>query len=342
MGRASSGLQQALLFLEIIKRIPRHRWITSKELLNSLHDAGFRIEELTLQRYLKQLYEDSGLPIERNELGKPFGYRMSVDDSLFDFIKFTPQESLLMRLMEENLKYQIPARIAKSMEPIFEVAKNSLLKSSALKRKEYQWLNKVAVISDTLPRIPPSVKPRIFDTVSNALFENKKIYVKYQNIHGKISTKSLNPLGLVQQDHRLYLVSKFEGYENIRHIALNRIIEAKQLNECSVTPNGFNLKRYLQERPFNYSSDASRQIHLSIRFTSSIFAHHLNEVKLAKNQILKKLNDNGYQLDVQIADTRLLDQWINNWRTDANITFIHKRPLETLEEFKDNLAQKSI
>lgn len=46
MARTTSGFSQALIYLEIIKRLPRH-WVTSTEIMQSLISAS--IETLTLQ-----------------------------------------------------------------------------------------------------------------------------------------------------------------------------------------------------------------------------------------------------------------------------------------------------
>ena len=59
MARQMNAINQAMLYLEVIKRIPRHRFISSVEMQNSLRAAGIEVQTLTLQRYLKQLY-DSG------------------------------------------------------------------------------------------------------------------------------------------------------------------------------------------------------------------------------------------------------------------------------------------
>ena len=72
MARQMNAINQAMLYLEVIKRIPRHRFISSVEMQNSLRAAGIEVQTLTLQRYLKQLYDSGNLPIERDDTSKPY------------------------------------------------------------------------------------------------------------------------------------------------------------------------------------------------------------------------------------------------------------------------------
>lgn len=328
MARTTSGLQQALVIVEIIQRIPRYRWITTKELLQSLHDADIEIEELTLQRTLKQLYESGTLPIERNDLSKPYGYRMRSESSPLSFMKLSPHEALCMRLMEENLKYQMPTRVVKSMEPLFEGARQSLHKDKQKSSKDSRWLSKVAVVSDTLPRIPPAIKPRIFESVSDALYEEKQLKISYRNVEGKVSQAVVHPLGLVQQDCRLYLVCRFDGYDNIRHISLSRMNEAIKLEMPLIETNDFKLSDYIKKRHFNYSGDQIHLICLTVDFKAEWFFRHLDEVKLSADQKLCQLGNEHYRLEVNLPDSILLEHWLAMYKEDAKIVSVQKSLLE--------------
>ena len=178
MARQMNAINQALLYLEVIKRIPRHRFISTQEIQNSLLASGINIQTLTLQRYLKQLYESGSLPLERNDNSKPFSYRMGTDTSPFPFTNLSAQEALMLRLIEANLRYQLPGKLNKAMQPFFDAARQTLDDIQGRITHENEWLNKIAVVSNSLPQIPPNIKPRIFEAVSNALFENKKLKIE--------------------------------------------------------------------------------------------------------------------------------------------------------------------
>ena len=125
MARTSSGFSQALIYLEIIKRLPRH-WVTSTEIMQSLKSAGIEIETLTLQRYLKELAESDEIPVERDTRSRPYGYRLASFSNAFSFLSPSPQESLLLKLIQEYLKYQLPGKLAKTLDPFFNAAMDKL------------------------------------------------------------------------------------------------------------------------------------------------------------------------------------------------------------------------
>ena len=327
MARQMNAINQAMLYLEVIRRIPRHRFISTIEIQNSLRASGINVQILTLQRYLKQLYESGNLPLERNDTGRPFSYRMGTDSTPFPFTKLSPQEALMLRLIEANLHYQLPGKLNRAMEPFFDAARQTLSETQGKITHENEWLNKVAVVSNTLPQIPPSIKPRIFEAVSNALFENKKLKITYQNAEGKEKTKTVSPMGLVQQDIRLYLVCRFDGYQDIRHLALHRIRNAELLTEPAQKELNFDIKTYVKEHHFNYTNSETKMVRLTLVFTNEATALNLTEAPFNRTQKIEKLEDGRYRLTVKIEDTLLLDGWINTWRDIAGIESVEKKTL---------------
>lgn len=327
MARQMNAINQAMLYLEVIKRIPRHRFISTVEIQNSLRASGIEVQTLTLQRYLKQLYESGNLPLERDDRTKPYSYRMGTDTSPFPFNKLSPQEAMMLRLIEANLRYQLPGKLNKAMEPFFDAARQTLSDVQGRISHENEWLNKVAVVSNNLPQIPPDIKPRIFEAVSNALFENKKLRLTYHNTAREEKTKNVSPIGLVQQDIRLYLVCRFDGYTDIRHLALHRITEAELLNEPAQREKNFNIKKYVKDHHFNYSDEHSHIVWLTLEFTNEATALNLTEAPFNRSQKIEKNADGHYVLTVEIEDSLLLDGWINTWRGPAGIIRVDKTVL---------------
>lgn len=323
MARTTSGFSQALVYLEIIKRLPRH-WVTSTEIMQSLKSAGIEIETLTLQRYLKELAESDEIPVERDTRSRPYGYRLASFSNSFSFLSPSPQESLLLKLIQEYLKYQLPGKLAKTLDPFFSAAMDKLETPVGRVTKERHWLDKIAVVTDTLPRIPPQVLPRIFDDVTNALFEEKKIQVKYHNAEGEKKEATLSPLGLVQQDGRLYLVCQFDGYDNYRHLALHRIDSVKQLKDNAQGVATFKVKNYIKSRHFNYTGDQTRLIHLIMDFKNPQTKIYLEESPFNQSQKISEFETGVFRLEADIVDSLLLDSWIKTWAEGAEITNVKK------------------
>ena len=326
MAREQKTLDQTLVYLEIIKRIPRRSSVSTQDLLNSLASAVINLPLLTLQRYLKVLTESDVVPIRCDRSSRPYSYRMDMDASPYLFSQLTPQECLLLKLAKENLKNQLPAHISRSFDPIFETVEDNLV-SRDKTRKEKAWLKKVAVVANSLPQIPPTIKARIFDTISEALYDDKKLEITYRNIDKAVKKHVVTPLGLVQQDHRLYLVCQFDGYDNIRHLPLHRMDDATMMEAANPVQH-FDLERYIRERHFNYSGDELRTIHLVMDFTNEQTAMNLREAPFTRHQTITELENGTYRLEADLEDSILLDGWINTWREIAGIVKVEKIPYQ--------------
>lgn len=323
MARTTSGFSQALVYLEIIKRLPRH-YVTSTEIMEGLKSAGINIRTLTLQRYLQELSEAENSPVERDTRSRPYGYRLASTGNSFNFLTPSPTESLLLKLIQEYLKFQLPGRIAKTLDPFFKAAQDQLDTPLGHVTRERHWLDKVAVVSDTLPRIPPKVLPRIFEDVTNALYEEKKIQVKYRNAEDEITEAIFSPLGMVQQDGRLYLVGQFDGYDNYRHLALHRIESVKQLIDHVQGSRGFKIKDYIKDKHFNYTSDETKIVHLVLDFKNEYTKKYLLESPFNKTQVISEPEPGLFRLEVDIVDSVLLDAWIKTWEEIAQIVRVTK------------------
>ena len=60
--------------------------------------------------------------------------------------------------------------------------------------------------------------------MTEALYSDQWLDIDYRNFDGESrDNKRVQPLAQVQQGVRLFLVCQFEGYDNLRHLALHRI-----------------------------------------------------------------------------------------------------------------------
>lgn len=320
----ASALKEALLIIEILKRIPRNRWISTQELESSLAEAGLVIARRRLQRLLKEISASPDLHVECDMRAKPYGYRQRIPASELGCINLRPTESLLLRLAEEHLRNQLPAPVTGALEPLFNAARRVLREGGSMEKMS-AWLKKVAFVSGTVPMLPPKILPRIFSAVSEALYRDSKLEIEYVNSKDDRTKGVVSPLGLVQQEERLYLVCRFEGYENVRHLALHRLLSARVLDFPADRPQDFRLDDYVRERHFNFSN--GRRIRLTLEFTSGETAKILEETPFEPRQKLERLPSGLWHLEADMDDTVLLDGWISAWRKRAGIIKIEKRTL---------------
>ncbi|MEN2900918.1 hypothetical protein NJNGDCLN_02582 [Mannheimia haemolytica] len=213
MAKRPSDIDATLLQLEILRRIPKlPAKIDAKSLHQQLLDAGFERDIRTVQRSLKMLCEH--FDIECDERSKPFGYSWKIRSEGLALPILNEQQSLLLKLAEQQLKYLLPANLMASMKPFFEQADRMV--SGAKDKPEYQWLNKVCSTPTSLPLIPAKIKEEIFNSVSQALFQNKLLKIEYQNQHGKKHQATIMPLAISQQGASIYLVCRYEGFDDNR------------------------------------------------------------------------------------------------------------------------------
>ncbi len=332
MPTVDTNIRGSLLIIAILKRIPRNHWISTPEIETALKEAGYDISRRKLQRILQDIAECEDLCVECDKRAKPYGFKQGSPSIDLAATHLRPQESLLLRLAEEHLRYQLPGPIMHSLESLFDAARTTLREGGATE-KVAAWLKKVAFVSGTVPMLPPKILPRIFDAVSEGLYRESKLEIKYVNTLDEEKSGIVSPLGLVQQEQRLYLVCKFDGYDNVRHLALHRISSVRVLDFAAERPADFALDRYVAERHFNYSN--GRKIRLVLEFTNAVTAKNLEETPFNRTQVLERLPDGAWRLTADMDDTVLLDGWIAAWKATAGIRRVEKTVIaEAPEEEK--------
>ena len=220
-----------LLIFAVLRGITR-RWTTMSEIQNRLASQGLDIHRRTLQRVLKRIVNHPELGVELDDRTRVYAYRQTVPSGSFSAMQMNPQECLLLRLFEENMRYLLPGSLMNAMEPLFETAR-ATLRERAPETPERTWLSKVASVPSGVKFIPPEIKPRIFDAVSEALYREVKLEVRYRNLEGVEKEAIVSPLGLVLQDRKVYVVVRFDGYDNCRHLANSRRTSPKIFRSTS-------------------------------------------------------------------------------------------------------------
>ena len=289
-----------------MRRIPRGRKITASDLHQQLKDAGIERDLRTIQRQLEMLSKH--FEIERDDRSKPYGYSWLEQAKAFAVPNLTPQESLLLQLAEEHLKHLLPARLIKSLDSFFTQAKRNLgTNSNARLAKE--WPSKVRVIATSQPLLPPKIAAGVFDAVSEALYSNRWILLDYKNASGKRNSVEVMPLGLVQQGTRLYVVCRFQGFDNERNLAIHRIVSAKMLTLTFERPQDFDLQKYDDDGRFGFGD--GKRIQLTFFITEGA-GFHLLESPLSTDQ-KTKLVDGGYEITANVVQTAQLDWWLRGF-----------------------------
>lgn len=320
MGKRSDSRETVRLALELLRRIPRGRKVTAPELHQQLRDAGIERDLRTIQRQLEMLAEEFHL--ERDQRSRPYGYRWPDAGRALSLSSLTPQESLLLRLAEEHLRNLLPVRMMRSLDGFFAQARRNL-EAAGPRNLEREWPHKVRVVATSQPLLPPKVAPGVFEVACEALYANRWLRIDYRNAAGHRVKTEVMPLGLAQQGARLYLVCRFQGYDDNRTIAVHRLLAAEATTLTFERPKDFDLKRYDDEGRFGFGDGTRVRLGFSI---SKGAGAHLLETPLSTDQEVKELDD-GYRITATVVDSQMLQSWLNGF--GDQVWSVRRKKLET-------------
>jgi len=302
----SSAMEGTFLILAILRRIPRKRFITSTSLHTALAQEGYKRDLRSIQRHLDAIC--THFPVECDTRDKPYGYRWRAEASGLGLPMLAPAEALLMQLAQAEFGAMLPQHILASLAPLLNSA-HWQLEHDTQAKPQRQWLRKVRRIPTSLPLLAPSLNPGVLEAVSDALFHEYKLDIRYRNAQGEIKEKRVWPLGLGQQGNRLYMVCRFDGYDNQRILALPRIEQASMTTERFAYPDDFDLARYDGEGRFAFGEGKAVRLHFMIDKTIGL---HLTESPLSADQRVIE-HPEAYEIHATVVESVLLHQWLRGW-----------------------------
>ncbi len=308
-------------YLEILKRIPRHRKISTTELFQQMQDAGMEVTRRSFQRYMEDIC--ANYDVEEDRSSRPHGYRWKPNSVGLSLPGLTAQEALLLLMAEQQLTPLLPASLKSSLAPFFEQARRLLgnahisERPGEKKRQAREWLDKVRVISTSIPVLPPKLADGVFEAVSETLLNNRMLNIVYRNAKGEIKDKRIKPLGLAQAEARMFLVCLFDGYSDPRNLALHRVLSAQDTGMSFDRPAGFDLKTYDANGQFSYGQ--GELINLKM-WVSEYLALLVKETPLSEDQKLEPMNEpepwigdvtrKGAWLQATVVHSELLVRWL--------------------------------
>ena len=304
MAKRPATIETTLLAIELLRRIPRTRRVTARELHQQLWDAGIERDLRTIQRQLDML--SNHFDIECDMRSRPYGYRWLEHSRGLTLPVLSPQESLLLDMAQAHLRPLLPTRLMKSLSHIFSQAQRNLAVRDQA-HLEREWPEKVRVVETSQPLLPPLIDENVFNAVSEALYANHWLHVTYCNASGKQTRSNVMPLGLAQQGPRLYLVCRFEGYENERSLALNRIVEAEASSLSFSRPAEFNLAKYHDDGRFGFGEGKRIKLSFTIERSRGL---HLLESPLSLDQVCSEPSPGQLSITASVIDSAMLDWFL--------------------------------
>ena len=153
------------------------------------------------------------------------------------------------------------------------------------------------------------IDPVVFETVCEALYGNRFLDVAYKNASGFTTKSRIKPLGLAQQGPRMYLICRFDGYEDNRALAIHRIQQATGSTFTFKRPKDFSLKQYDDDGRFGFGD--GKKIRLAFRIKKD-YGYHVLESKLSEDQVVKEIGDD-YEITATVVDSSMLEWWLRGF-----------------------------
>ena len=308
MGKRSVATETLEFALAVVQRIPVGRSVTTTEIKAQLDGGGIVRDVRSVQRMMETLAERFP-EIECDKRSKPYGYRWSKGAKGLSIPNLSLEQALVLQLAENYLKNLLPQQLMQSMGGFFEQARRNL-EGSDNSQLERQWPRKVRVVATSQPLQPPKIADGVLEAVSKALYENCYLELDYRNAQGKTRSSKVMPLGLAQQGPRLYLVCRFEGFENERILAVNRIHRASASTLHFERPKNFDLEQYDADGSFGLGH--GQRVHLGFSIASDM-GQHLVESPLAAGQTVEALPEGWLRIKATVPDTDLLTRWLRGF-----------------------------
>jgi predicted DNA-binding transcriptional regulator YafY len=314
MNRGAGMSETLLRQWELLRSIPRApRKVDVSTLLAKLETAGYKTSKRTLQRDLNQL--SAVFPLVSDTRGPAFGWSWSADAPAFDMPTMDGPTALTVRMIEQFITTLLPTTVRDQLAPQFARAKAVL--DANPENSLGHWADCVRVVPREMPLLPPKFNDEAVRVVYDALLSCKRFTAEYQSrFADEQKSYEVNPLGLVVRGPLLYLVCTFWDYQDIRTLALHRVISAS-LTEKSVTrPDGFDLDHYIEQGEFQYP--IGPMIALKAKFTREAAAH-LHETPLSEDQTIESIDAKNVLVTATVRDTAQLDWWLSGFGSGVEV-----------------------
>ena len=329
MSDARDTLFRYLTLLQLIPRYPGR--IATPVLKEKLAERGFNIDVRSLQRDLSQKLS-SHFPLGCDDSEKPYKWYFDRDFQCHLPALDVPS-ALTLVLAEEYLKGLLPPVVVGQLSSHFTDARRLLdeLASNGLS----QWARKVRAIPNGMALIPAELEETTWQTVAQALLEQKAIDVTYLSRTTETNKHfTLHPQGIVSRHSATYLLAQVEGFSDLRQFALHRVKQVALSDVKWQATEAFDIDTYIQGGAFGYRQGPG-DVTLEAEITRSV-AWLLQETPIADTQTIEALPDSKWhRLTASVPDDQQTLWWLMGM--GANVKVI--APAAWRDTLKTNAEQ---
>ncbi len=181
-------------------------------------------------------------------------------------------------------------------------------------------LNVAKIPSDRSPvpiaiKIPDAVETEktkeYFETIARCIQEKRPIEIVYKAFHSKEATeRRIDPYGLVFYEGAWILIGYCHLREMIRHFALDRIVELKELWHRFKPIEDFDIGRHLSGSWGVYDEEA---VKITVRFLPEVAEYILRKDSWHPSEKRRILRSGHVELSFTVAGTNEIRRWLYSW-----------------------------
>ena len=277
-----------LRLLDTLQLVPAGRKASTEKIHQNLGVMGHVVSLRTVQRDLEALA--SHYPLRCDVASKPYGWDWRPGHARPVIAPLDLSQALAFNLLEREYVDLMPQAASQALAPWLAAAREQLRAQGHTKAA--RWASKVALRQLGPPLLRAKVSPAVLEAVSEALFLEQKIVGQYRSAPATdYGTVQLNPLGLVHTSLVTYLAATFDGYRDVRLVALHRLRKVRLLDASVDTPPDFDLEAYLDAGALNFRNEGVIALKLRMHATA---AAHLHETPLSVDQVITPSRQKGY------------------------------------------------
>ncbi len=125
-----------------------------------------------------------------------------------------------------------------------------------------------------------------------------------------------------KQGPRLYLVCRYEGFDNERSLALHRIRKAQASTLGFERPRNFDFQRYDDDGRFGFGKGERVRLTFEVERDAGF---HLRETPLSHDQQVEDLADDWLRITATVVDSAMLHWWLRGF--GAAVRAVQRDPI---------------
>lgn len=238
------------------------------------------------------------------------------------------EQAFVLHAVQTQLGQLLPPQLLHMLQPLCDEA------SILLQRPEYKtertWFERIRVVPGLLHA--PLVLDGVLPTVIEALLEEKWLQLDYENAAHQEKSGKVMSLGLVKDAQLYYLVCRFEGYTDSRHIRVDRIIRAEKLDTSFQYPKEFSLSEHIDSGAFELSMGDTVMLRMIMHNDSH---QHLLDRPLSRDQQISQPDAEGrVVVQATVQNSQRLYWWILGFGSNVEVIEPACLRAELKEEFE--------